>query len=181
MLLEARAKRDPDALACDQGAERVRVQAKTAVSATRARCGTDAEATPKRQGVISAVEREIAELERNEEGPDVFESELQDAWEDLLTPEREMEFEGDELTRLLCVLGTVKKGREDATTFAGMSLQVGSGRRNCALKHLAWQRPGRSAPSQEDAWIEPPPEWPNPNDEVWHLRCTPIWTAGGNS
>ena len=27
-------------------------------------------------------------------------------------------------------------------------------------------------PIREDVWIEPPPEWPNPNDELWHLRCT---------
>ena len=215
MLPEAGPKREPDARADDQEARRVRLRAKTAASATRARREADAEETSKRQRVISAIEREIAELERNEEEPDDVETELQDAWEDQLTPEKEMEIKGDELTRLedyavywavprkdaktrplslvwviekrsgiwkarLCArpFGKAKTRTKDQlyapTPFpvTVRAMLIYAHLYNRKVKIFDVHRAFLHTPIQEDVWIEPPPEWPNPNDEVWHLRCT---------
>jgi hypothetical protein len=41
-----------------------------------------------------------------------------------------------------------------------------------AVRFFDVRRAFLHTPIREDVWIEPPPEWPNPHDEVWHLRCT---------
>ena len=41
-----------------------------------------------------------------------------------------------------------------------------------AVRFFDVRRAFLHTPIRDDVWIEPPPEWPNPRDEVWKLRCT---------
>ena len=44
--------------------------------------------------------------------------------------------------------------------------------RNYAAKIFDVSRAFLHTPAREDVWVEPPPEWPNPQSMVWYMNCT---------
>ena len=204
-----------------EGPAKVRLKEKTQPSQTvyketpGAKEGDRFNLPSKRLRILAAIEKEIAELERNEEEDEEIEEELQDAWEDHLTDCKEYEIKNEELKRLedyevywavprseaktrplslvwviekrsglwkarLCArpFGKVKTRTKDQlytpTPFpvTVRALLIYAHMYDNKVRIFDVHRAFLHTPIQEDVWIEPPPEWPNPRDEVWHLRCT---------
>ena len=96
----------------------------------------------------------------------------------LLTLTWVMEWRSGELKARLCArpFGRQKKPRDELFCPTPMpssirALLILAALRGYVVRFFDISRAFLHTPLREDVWVEPPPEWPNPHNEIWKLEC----------